>query len=336
MIPDIIVVKVKKLEKMQVIIQKDVYERGRLLFDPSGLAITVFDVSEEDKMIEHQKNTGTKCMIIGADKYSEGFYNAIAPDSLIVRFGVGYDAVPIEICKKRRILVAFTPGTLDQSVAEYAMALILASARRIPQADDKLKNGEWNEGPGIELCGKTLAILGFGKIGQHLAGVAKNGFGMKINALDIMPQLDARYHDLVDFYSSDFHSAVQDADFVSLHMRVTKETEGFINLFKLELMKKEAILINTARGKLVNEVDLFEALENKIIAGAALDVFNEEPYVPIEGKDLRTLPNIILTPHIASNTKATNEKMAQACINNVINFYKMNLKEVYLVPEMAS
>ena len=320
---------------MKTILQRDLYKRGKPYFKKSELELLIFDVNKEKQMIQAQQDSGAKCFIIGAEKYSQDFYRLIDPNSLVIRFGVGYDNVPIGICQKRGIKVAYTPRTLDQSVVEHAIGLILSCARQIPRTDSRIRNDKWEMESGLELKGKTLAIIGFGKIGQKTARIAKNGFQMKVNVLDVFPKLDGKYSNLVDFYSTDFESVVKDAYFVSLHMAVARETENYIDYSKLKMMKQEAFLINTARGQLVNEEDLYNALKDKIIAGAALDVFKKEPYVPkVAEKDLRNLNNVILTSHIASNTEAANRRMSNLCIKNAVNFYKNKLENVVLIPEL--
>jgi len=317
---------------MKVIIQKDIFEKGKIYFLKSDLELLVYDLTEEEKMINAQRRNSILCFIIGPEKYSNSFYNSLNPGSLVIRFGVGYENIPIEICRKRVIYIAYTPGTLNRSVAEHAMALILNCAKMIPKANSLVKKSKWNTTSGIELYEKKLAIIGFGNIGRETAKIAKYGFNMIINALDISPFLEEQL-DFVDLYSNDFEKVVADADFVSLHMSINNNTRSYIDYNKLKLMKKNAFLINTSRGKLINETDLFKAMKNKTIKGAALDVFINEPYVPIKGNDLRKLDNIILTPHISSNTDNSNRRMSEMCISNALNYYKNDLGQVKFIPE---
>ncbi|MGE5604739.1 MAG: NAD(P)-dependent oxidoreductase [Bacteroidota bacterium] len=319
---------------MNVIITKDIYIKAAQYFDQCGIKLLLFPDGAEEEMLKTHRETGTKCFIIGTTRYSDYFYQSLSPGSMIVRFGVGYDSVPVGLCKERQIYVSYTPGTLDESVAEHTIGLILSYARRLIEADAAVKNATWGISPGIELKEKTLAVVGFGKIGRRTAEIAKYGFGMKINAFDIFMELDQKFSALVDFYSPDFKSVVNGADFVSLHMPVTQKTIGFIDRFKLALMKKEAVLVNTSRGKLINESDLYDALQEGVISGAALDVFQQEPYSPVAGKDLRTMSNVVLTPHIASNTKEANRRMAELSVKNCLNYYKGDFTEIELIPEM--
>jgi phosphoglycerate dehydrogenase-like enzyme len=262
---------------MKAIIQKNLFERARDCFEASQLTWLVHDVTDEAGMIRTQRETGARCFVIGADRYSDSFYSSIHEGSLVVRFGVGYDSVPLDLCKQRGILVAYTPGTLDHSVAEHTMGLMLSAARGICTADRLVKSGVWRGFQGIELRGKVLAVVGFGKIGRTVAAIAKHGFGMQISAFDVFPELDPEYATLVDRYSWDFPTAVKGADFVSLHLSVNDSTIGFIDRARLDAMERRSILINTSRGRLINEADLFDALSERRIAGAALDVFCDEP-----------------------------------------------------------
>lgn len=320
---------------MKAIIQRNVFERGRDYFEASQVTWFVYDVDDREGMVKAQRCTGARCFVLGAEEYGDRFYSSIDEGSLIVRFGVGYDRVPLDLCRRRGLLVAYTPGTLDDSVAEHAIGLMLSAARGICKADRLVKSGGWQGAQGIELKGKTLAVVGFGHIGRAVAAIAKHGFAMRINAFDVFPALKPSVNHLVDRYSVDFDAAVSDADFVSLHLSVNDSTIGFINKAKLSAMKSSAILTNTSRGCLIDEMDLFDALRERRIAGAALDVFVDEPYTPVEGRDLRSLDNVIMTPHISSNTDSANRRMTEQCITNVESFCSGRLDLVSLVPEMV-
>ena len=316
---------------MKVIVQKDIYRKGQPVFERSGMELFIFERTQSGEMLSCQKETGARCFILGADSYPESFFNQIQKKSLIARFGVGYDAIPLDICKEREIFVSFTPGTLDDSVAELAIGFVLSLARRIPEADYTVRHAQWGTRAGVELQGKTLAIIGFGKIGRKVAAIAKNGFGMKINAFDInASKLDRNG---LAVLSDSFEECVKDADFVSLHMPMNQENFNFINEKKLKMMKKTSFLINTARGKVIDEDALYDAVCSGEIAGSALDVYHNEPYVPLGKKDLRELPNVILVPHIGSNTDEAHCKMAESCIRSVIHFYEDELDKVELIPE---
>lgn len=315
---------------MKVVLQKDLYERSFSVFSEAvkkhAIEFLLTDVLDEAGMLAYHY-AGSNCFVIGAEVYSENFYRSIRPGSLVIRYGVGYNAVPIEICKKRGIYVAYTPGTLTDSVAEHTFALLLSLCRNTTILDNSMKRNEWNGLKGFELKGKTIAIIGFGQIGQAVARIAKYGFGMRIHAFDKF----ISHNELADFASTDFAEVVKDADIVSLHMSSTKETAGFINQQSLSLFKEGAILLNTSRGELVDEEDLFKVLLDKKIQSAALDVFINEPYVPTKNADFRKLPNALLTPHCGSNTEEANRNMAEAVVENIIAFRDGG--KVTLIPE---
>jgi phosphoglycerate dehydrogenase-like enzyme len=175
------------------------------------------------------------------------------------------------------------------------------------------KNGVWKNRVGVELAGKTLAIIGCGNIGRKVAKIAKLGFGMKVVGYDIVKGPNMENFD--DFYM-DFAEAVKNAGFVTIHIPNIPATQNFINGERLSMMKKSSWLINTARGGVVDEDALFDAVKNNLIAGAALDVLKNEPYIP-QMKDLRTLDNIIMTPHIGSSTIEACERMALSSLKNI-------------------
>ena len=316
------------------ILEPNLHERVPEVFDESGMVKALLPWTEWKKMLELQKKEKVKCFVISHEPYPEEFYRGLEKGSLLIRYGVGYDAVPVELCRELGILVANTPGTLDQSVAEHAAALMLAAARHIVTLDREVKSGGWNQVMAREFRGQTLALIGFGKIGRTLASIAKFGLGMRIVAFDINEGIRSSFPDLFDEFTTSFEEAVSDADFVSLHMNLNPHTRGFLNAERLKYFKSGSVLINTARGGVVNEQDLFSALKDGRIACAALDVTSAEPYVPLPGADLRTLSNVIMTPHVASNTGAANRRIAESCIENVKKYGQGKLSELTLIPEL--
>ena len=218
---------------------------------------------------------------------------------VIGRAGVGVDNIDIDTAKSRNITVLNTPNALTNAVAEFTLALMLDLARKIPGADSTMKEGKWEKGKfvGTELKGKTYGTIGIGKIGQRVAELSK-AFGMNIVANDVIPipndliqRLDIRVSTQEEVFSL--------SDFVDIHVPLTPETENMANYSNLKLMKKSAFLINTSRGMVVNEKDLLRAVQENLIAGAALDVFDVEP--PASTELIRS-EKIIATPHIAGQT----------------------------------
>ncbi len=319
---------------MDCIITEDLYQRSEKVFLSSGLRFAMVRPRDEEALISKQLETGAKCFILGAHAYNEKFYNNVAKHSLVVRYGVGYQAVPLNICKTRSVGVAYTPGTLDASVAEQTFALLLACARKIPSADQKLRGGTWGGEQGLELAGKKIAIIGFGKIGQRVAAIARYGFGMKVKAFGRRSTLGLEEQKLCDDYSTNLAEALKGADFVSLHASAEKDQAPLVNTETLKFFQSGSILLNTSRGALVDEDALFDALASKNLAAAGLDVFVKEPYVPSGKSDLRSLSNVVLTPHTGSNTDAANQRMAESCVSSLKEFLNQRFEKVLWVPEM--
>jgi glyoxylate reductase len=257
--------------------------------------------------------------IVGPAAYSGALYQALPAGGVIARFGVGHDGIDKTRATASGLLCTNTPGVLNQSVAEHTMLLIAAAARALITLSTSLARGAWDPAIGEELQGKTLAVIGCGGIGRTVARIASLGYGMHVvgcSRPDLPPPAE-----LADLgaVTNDFATAVRGADFVSLHMSATRDNMHFINAERLAHVGERAWLINTARGPLIDERALFSALAGRRLAGAALDVFAREPYVPIEGSgDFRSLANVILTPHVASNTAAANSRMADRALQNIV------------------
>jgi lactate dehydrogenase-like 2-hydroxyacid dehydrogenase len=300
-----------------VLVTETEFKRAPDVF--SSAPVQCISVAGDEATLSREiRQRGARSVIVGSVKYTGAIYDALSPGGVIARFGVGHDGIDKDKATAARVLCTNTPGVLDQSVAELAMLLILASARRVASLDAEMRAGTWNLGPsGIELRGKTLAIIGSGRIGQATARIASHGFGMRTIAFRRTPRAgDAAAFDTM---AIDFASAVGDADFVSLHINAEPANHQFLNRARLSLMPARAWLINTARGSVVDENALYDALIEKRLAGAALDVFDREPYVPTDpARDLRTLANVVLAPHVGSHTREANRGMAERALQNVM------------------
>jgi glyoxylate reductase len=231
---------------------------------------------------------------------------------LVANFGVGYDRIDVAACAARGVVVANTPGVLDDAAADLAFALILAVRRQVVEGDRLVREGgwtgSWSEG-GLaeELTGSTLGILGLGRIGGAVARRAR-GFDLHV----LYSQRRPAETDLGEFRELD--ALFEESDIVSLHVPLTVETEGLVDARRLALLRDGACLVNTARGELVDE----EALVAELVSGrirAGLDVFAHEPEVPGE---LLELPNVVLTPHIGSATRQTREAMTRLVVDNLL------------------
>jgi len=236
---------------------------------------------------------------------------------VIANYAVGYNNIDVAEAKKRGIMVTNTPGVLTDAVAEHAVALLFAVAERIVEADRYTRAGKFKAwGPklllGADIKGRTLGIIGLGRIGSAVAQRMQDGFDVKIIYFDIRrnEELEKKFN--IEYRELD--DLLKEADFVSLHTALTDETRHLINAERMKTMKPTAYLINTSRGPIIDEKALLEVLKNKTIAGAALDVFENEPELT---PGLAELENIVLTPHIASATKETRDKMAEMAANNI-------------------
>jgi phosphoglycerate dehydrogenase-like enzyme len=257
-------------------------------------------------------------VVVGPGTYSGALYDALQAGGVIARFGVGHDGIDKARATEAGLLCTNTPGVLNQSVAEHTMLLVAAAARRLVDASTSMAQRAWDPVPGGELQGKTLAIIGCGAIGRSVARIAFLGYGMKVIGCSRPGVPPPSEPELFGVVTNDFAMAVRDADFVSLHMSARRENIHFIDRGRLALLGERTWLINTARGWMVDEGALFAALAERRLAGAALDVFAKEPYAPMEGSDLRSLANVILTPHVGSNTVEANGRMADRALQNIV------------------
>lgn len=236
---------------------------------------------------------------------------------VVANMAVGYDNIDVEAAKDRGVVVTNTPGVLDETTADVAFMLLLAAARRLGESERVLRAGNWEWwGPnlfvGVDVWGKKLGVVGMGRIGQAVARRGK-GFGMEIlyhnrsRNEEAENELGARYLDLDEL--------LETADFISIHTPLTQETRHLIGAAQLQKMKTEAVLVNTSRGPVVDEAALAEALAEKRIFAAGLDVYEEEPKVHPK---LLELENVVLAPHIGSGSIETRNKMAVLAAENLV------------------
>ncbi|MCI8513640.1 MAG: phosphoglycerate dehydrogenase [Lachnospiraceae bacterium] len=250
--------------------------------------------------------------ICGGVQYSARVMDGLPDLKMIARIGVGYETVDIPAASERGILVATTPGAGAETVSEHAITMIAALSRRVFENDRMVRSGGWTTITGHSVYRRVLGIVGFGLIGRQLAKWAK-GFDMKILAYDPMPdEIYAKKHGVI--YVS-LETLLKESDYVSLHLPLTPSTKGLIGENELALMKSEAFLINAARGGIVKEKALYQALKNRRIAGAALDVFEQEPI----GADnpLLALDNVIFSPHMAGSTFEGLDAIVGMAVRNV-------------------
>jgi glyoxylate reductase len=239
---------------------------------------------------------------------------------IVANYAVGFDNIDLEAAKSHNLMVTNTPGVLTDTVAEHTFALLLSIAHRISEADRYTRAGRYHAwGPnlllGTDMSGKTLGVVGLGRIGSRVAHHAVKGFGMKVLYTDPKPNAEFEKE-----YSAQYVEKLDDmlphCDFVSIHVPLLDSTRHLINEGRLKIMKRSAYIVNTSRGPIVDEKALAKALAEGTIRGAALDVFEFEPEVVPE---LKALDSVILTPHIASATEETRNKMAEMAAQNIID-----------------
>jgi hydroxypyruvate reductase len=234
---------------------------------------------------------------------------------LIAIFGVGTDAVDLRYTRSRDIAVSITSGVLTNDVADLAMGLLLTGARQLCQGDRFVREGRWANGGmplATQVSGKRIGIFGMGNIGQAIARRA-SGFDMQVRYTDRKPQDALGYQ-----WCADLHTLARESDFLVIAASAGEANRGIIDASVFNAMPKHAWLINIARGSLVDEPALIAALQNGVIAGAGLDVFAEEPWVPAE---LIALDNVVLQPHVASATHETRQKMSDVVFANVAAYF---------------
>jgi len=300
---------------------------------------------EEEVLARAIRNRECRAVILGPLQYSGDLYEALSDAAagrpgLIARFGVGHDGVDKEKARKRNIIVTNTPGVLDVSVAEHAVGMLLCLAHRIAELDRRMRDGDFPPKPGSELPGKTLVLVGFGPIARRVASMAHRGLGMRVmaagrrSAEKLLSDEKTSIEKLksnhgFERYTNEVDSALPEADFVSLHIPAIPQNDRFIDARRLARFKPSAMLVNTARGAVIDEDALFDALSSGRLAAAALDVFRREPYVPQSpDKDLRALENVVLTPHVASCTLEANERMGRASLANVRAFFEGRTRDM--------
>lgn len=281
-----------------------------LVFSPTGKPLT------EDELIPLLKDCDG--YVAGLDYVTEKALKECNNLKVISRYGVGYDRVDLATAKEKGIIVTNTPGVNAVAVAELAFGLALSIARKISYLDKKTREGEWVRSTGMELGGKTMAIMGLGAIGKNVAKYAQ-GFGMNVMAYD--PYINEAYAKENNIQVASFDDVVKNADVISLHLPLTPETKHLISKEVMAGMKKTAILINTSRGGIIDEDAAYELLKNGELGGLGLDAFEIEPPT---NSPLFELDNVVVTPHTGAHTKEATDNMADAAVKNLIDVLSGN------------
>jgi phosphoglycerate dehydrogenase-like enzyme len=301
-----------------VIVTEAEYGKGQATFVDTPRLAFVPAPNEEALLAAAIRKAGACYVILGHAQYIDDLYRAMPPGSVLARFGVGHEGIDKAKATAAGILCTNTPGTLDDSVAEHTVALLLAISRKLLPMTAAMRRGTWDQELGLEVRGSKIAVIGAGPIGRRVAEMASAGFGMRVALCDRTRAGKKTYEIPGVSVVESYEEAVADADFVSMHIPGTKENLHFLDCERLSKLRVNTWLINTSRGSIVDEVALYDLLARGSIAGAALDVFAVEPYVPAApDKDLRTLNNVIMTPHVGSYTGAAVRRMAERALRNV-------------------
>ncbi|MEN3184124.1 MAG: glyoxylate reductase [Atribacterota bacterium] len=325
-------------KKPNVFITRRIPEEGiRIVMEHCTVEVSDYDgVLPREMLLEKVRNRdGILCLL--TDTIDREVMDAAGPSlRVIANYAVGYNNIDVEEATRRGIMVTNTPGVLTETTADLAWALMMSIARRIVEADKFVRAGKFRGWEpmlflGTDVYGATLGLLGFGRIGQAMARRAK-GFNMRVLYYDLVRapfhverELQVEFRPLPEL--------LQEADFVSIHVPLTKDTYHLIGERELRMMKKEAYLINTARGPVVDEKALVRALKEGWIRGAALDVFENEPEVEPE---LLELDNVVLAPHIGSASYATRTKMAIMAAENLVRALRGEIPPNLVNPEVVN
>jgi glyoxylate reductase len=275
------------------------------------------------EVIIHKVGNVDAIVSLLSDKIDAEVLDAAPELKIVAQMAVGFDNIDVRVATKRGMYVTNTPEVLTETTADFAWALLMAVARRVVEADRYVRTEKWKVGwhpsmlLGRDIHGATIGIVGAGRIGSAVARRAK-GFNMKILYYDVVfrPELEKE----LGAKSVDLDMLLRESDFVSVHVPLMKETYHLINEASLKLMKKTAYLINNSRGPVVDEKALYEALKEGRIAGASLDVFEQEP-TPMDNPLLK-LDNVVVAPHISSSSHETRSRMAEMVAENLIAFFE--------------
>jgi lactate dehydrogenase-like 2-hydroxyacid dehydrogenase len=320
-----------------VLVTAEAYNKGQAVFRAAS-DVEFRGVAEKENLLAAEVLAcGARVVVVGSQRYEGPLYEALAQSAagqsaLLARFGVGHDNVDKSQARRLGIYVTNTPGVLDDSVAEHTLWLLGSLVKQINRQELRLRQGLWHPSVGMELRNKTLAVVGFGAIGRRVASAAHFGFGMRVVAVGSRPadEFECRQGRRLDEiltatgaaeYTDNLAAALGQANIVSLHAPATAATRHLMDRDRLQQLKADSLLINTARGALVDEEALYDALIAGWLAAAALDVFEHEPYQPVvPEKDLRSLGNVLMTPHIGSNTIEANRRMAESVLMSILRF----------------
>jgi D-3-phosphoglycerate dehydrogenase / 2-oxoglutarate reductase len=287
------------------------------LREQSGAEIRLFNTrpSDEASLLDRIQGAHTAISIRASTLFTRHVIEGSRELRHLAIWGPGVDNVDLDAARRMNVTVTNTPDTATEAVAEHCLALLLALARKVPELDSRVRRGEWPRGLLTQLSGNTLGIMGTGQIGKRLA-VLGRGIGMNVIAWTRRP--DQAWADANGVSYVEFDDILRDADAISLHLRLSPDTRGLIGSEQLARMKPTALIVNVARGGLIDEAALAEALRDGVIAGAALDTFTREPLQA--GSPLVEIPNLILSPHTAGTTAEALAQSLEMVVENALSY----------------
>jgi glyoxylate reductase len=293
------------------------------------------DPPPRDALLEHARRSDGLMTTI-SDRIDGPLLDAAPSVRVVSQLAVGYDNIDAAAATERGVLVCNTPGVLTDATADLTFALMLAHARRLFAGDRALRNGEWGEWSPVfmlsrDLHGKTLGIVGLGSIGRAVAERAR-GFKMPLLYWSRSPKPDVEAQ--LGIHWRDLDDLMREADYISIHLALSDESHGLIDARRIGLMKPEAVLVNTARGPIVDQEALYGALVAKRIGGAALDVFAEEPLDPAH--PILALENVVVSPHVGSATFETRARMTDLAVDNLLAFFRGERPPAPVNPEVLN
>lgn len=310
-----------------IFITRKIPDIGIKMLNEKGYSVTVRDSEmppTKDELNSFLKEKEYDVVVtLLTDKIDSSIFDSNQNIKLYANYAIGFDNIDIKEAKNRGVYITNTPGSYANCVAEHAIALMLALSTRLVEGDDFVKAGKYKAWSpdifiGTDISGKTLGLIGAGRIGERVAYRLTHGFDMKVVYHDVVRNEKLEKEDR-SVYKETIEEVLKEADFVSVHTPLLPETKHLINEERLKIMKPTAFLINTSRGPVVDENALLKALKEGWIKGAGIDVMEFEPN-PISG--LTDLPNIIITPHIASARESARNEMAVVLANNIIDFFE--------------
>ncbi|MEM1845478.1 MAG: hydroxyacid dehydrogenase [Desulfurococcaceae archaeon] len=308
---------------VKILIASEIHEEAVELLKRHGFELVFSNEPSENELIDLIKDVDA-IIVRSKPIVSRKVIYSGNKLKLIARAGVGLDNIDLDAARERNIVVINAPEAATQSVAELTIGLILSVLRKIAYSDRMMHSGKWvkREAMGYELNGKTLGIIGMGRIGRAVARIAYYGFNTKIIYYDIV-RCPREFEEEVKAKCVDLDTLLRESDIVTIHVPLTPETRYLINEEKLRLMKKTAVLINTSRGEIIDTKALVKALKEGWIAGAGLDVYDQEPLPP--DHPLTKLDNVVLTPHIGASTYEGQMRAGLTIAEKIIEFFKQKI-----------